>query len=68
MEERLVRSLRQTFAGRIHAKRMCDAEDDTFPPGCVLCKDTGFQGFDPEQVCTYQPKKKPRNQERSAEG
>jgi hypothetical protein len=45
---------------------MCDEEDYTFPPGCVLFKDTGFQGFDPEHVATYQPKKKPRNQELSA--
>jgi DDE superfamily endonuclease len=67
IEERLVRSLSRTFAGRIHDKRLCDEEDDTFPPGCVLFKDTGFQGFEPEQVCTYQPKKKPRNQELSAE-
>jgi len=67
IEERLVRYLSQTFAGRIHDKRICDEEDYTFPPGCVLFKDTGFQGFEPEKVCTYQPKKKPRNQELSAE-
>ena len=65
--ERLVRYLSQTFAGRIHDKRMCDEEDYTFPPGCVLFKDTGFQGFEPKNVRTYQPKKKPRKQELSAE-
>jgi len=31
----------------------------------VLFKDTGFQGFEPDQVDTYQPKKKPRGQELS---
>ena len=67
IEERLVRYLSHTFAGRIHDKRICDEEGYTFPPGCVLFKDTGFQGFEPEKVCTYQPKKKPRKQERSAE-
>ena len=67
IEERLVRYLSRTFAGRIHDKRMCDEEDYTFPPGCVLFKDRGFQGFEPENVCTYQPKKKPRNQELSTE-
>jgi hypothetical protein len=67
LEERLVRYLSQTFAGRIHDKRICDEEDYRFPPGCVLFKDTGFQGFEPDDVCTYQPKKKPRNQELSAE-
>ena len=66
IEERLVRYLSHTFAGRIHDKRMCDEEDYTFPPGCVLLKDTGFQGFEPDNVWTYQPKKKPRNQELSA--
>jgi DDE superfamily endonuclease/Helix-turn-helix of DDE superfamily endonuclease len=67
IEERLVRYLSRTFAGRIHDKRICDEEDYTFPPGCVLFKDRGFQGFEPENVCTYQPKKKPRNQELSTE-
>ena len=67
IEERLVRYLSRTFAGRIHDKRICDEEDYTFPPGCVLFKDTGFQGFEPENVSTYQPKKKPRKQELSAE-
>ena len=67
IEERLVRYLSWTYAGRIHDKRICDEEDYTFPPGCVLFKDTGFQGFEPEKVCPYQPKKKPRHQELSAE-
>jgi hypothetical protein len=64
--ERLVRSLSRTWAGRIHDKRICDEEDSTFPPGCVLFKDTGFQGVAPAGVATDQPKKKPRNQELSA--
>ncbi len=59
--------LGQTFAGRVHDKRICDEEGYTFPPGCVLFKDTGFQSFEPDHICTYQPKKKPRNQELSAE-
>jgi hypothetical protein len=66
LEERLVRYLSQTFAGRIHDKRICDEEDYVFPPGCVLFKDTGFQGFEPANVLTYQPKKKPRGQALSA--
>lgn len=67
IEEHLVRYLSQTWAGRIHDKRICDEEDYTFPPGCVLFKDTGFPGVEPENVSTYQPKKKPRTQELSAE-
>ena len=65
IEERLVRYLSQTFAGRVHDKRICDEEGYTFPPGCVLFKDTGFQGFEPDHVLTYQPKKKPRGHELS---
>src|SRR5262245_36933678 len=66
MEEQRVRYLSGTYAGRIHDKRIGDEEDYPFPPGCVLFKDTGFQGFEPAHVLTYQPKKKPRNQELSA--
>ena len=67
LEERLVRYLSRTCPGRIHDKRICDEEDYTFPPDCVLFKDTGFQGCAPENVLTYQPKKKSRNHELSAE-
>ena len=67
LEECLVRYLSQTFPGRVHDKRICDGEGYGFPPGCVLFKDTGFQGFEPAHVLTYQPKKKPRNHELSAE-
>lgn len=63
VEERLVRYLSHTYAGSVHDKRICDEEAYTFPPGCVLFKDTGFQGYAPEHVQTYQPKKKPRGQE-----
>ena len=66
IEERRVRYLSHTFARRVHDKRICDEEGSTFPPGCVLFKDTGFQGFEPEHVQTYQPKKKPRNHELNA--
>jgi hypothetical protein len=65
--ERLGRYLSRTCAGRRHDKRMCDEEGSTFPPGCVLLKDTGFQGYAPANVWTYQPKKKPRGQELSPE-
>jgi DDE superfamily endonuclease len=67
IEARCVCYLSSTCAGRIHDKRICDEEGYRFPPGCVLFKDTGFQGFEPENVQTYQPRKKPRNQELSAE-
>ena len=31
-----------------------------FLGGCVLFKDTGFQGYEPDKLSTDQPKKKPR--------
>jgi hypothetical protein len=65
VEERLVRYLSRTYAGSVHDKRICDEEAYTFPPGCVLFKDTGFQGYEPDHIETYQPKKKPRGQELS---
>jgi hypothetical protein len=46
---------------------MCDEEDYTFPSSCVPLKDTSFQGFEPEHVSTYQPKKEPRHHDLSAE-
>ena len=51
LEERLVRSLSRTYAGRVHEKRIGDAEDSPFPP-CGLFQETGFQGFEPDHVCT----------------
>lgn len=60
VEERRVRYLSGTYAGSVHDKRICDVEAYTFPPGCVLFKDTGFQGYEPDKLSTYQPKKKPR--------
>src|SRR5512135_2397911 len=38
-----------------------------FPEGSTLYKDSGFQGYEPEGVSTYQPKKKPRGKELTPE-
>lgn len=67
IEDRLVRYLSETYPGRIHDKRICDNEEPVFPPGCGLFKDTGFQGYEPEGVETYQPKKKPKGKELTSE-
>jgi len=63
VEERLVRYLSSTYAGSVHDKRICDQKTYTFPPGCVLFQDTSFQGYEPDDSRTYQPKKKPQGQE-----
>ena len=49
--------LGQTVAGKTHDKKICDQEQYTFPEHAVLEKDTGFQGYEPEAVITFQPQK-----------
>ncbi len=61
-----IKGLGQTQAGKKHDKTATDEEDYRFPPGSKLWKDTGFQGYEPEQTATYQPKKKPRKGELTA--
>lgn len=57
--------LSDTFEGKKHDKAICDEEYYLFPEGSKLWKDTGFQGYEPEGVTTFQPKKKPRKRELS---
>lgn len=49
--------LSQTYAGKTHDKKIVDTEPIAYPPGTILSKDTGFQGYEPEGVQTRQPKK-----------
>lgn len=60
---RTVCYLSQTCPGRRHDKWICDEEGYTFPRGSQLLQDTGFQGYAPQDVIIYQPKKKPRGGE-----
>lgn len=60
-DTRTVEYLSQTYDGTWHDKAICDEEQYTFPEHATLEKDRGFQGYEPEGVITYQPKKKPRN-------
>jgi hypothetical protein len=62
-----IKGLGQTQAGSKHDKACIDEEGLTFPEGSTLYKDTGFQGYEPEGVTTYQPKKKPRGKELTPE-
>ncbi|MCB9104835.1 MAG: hypothetical protein H6633_11405 [Anaerolineales bacterium] len=57
---RTVCYLSQTYPGKRHEKRICDEEGYPFPRCSQLLQDTGFQGYAPEDVIIYQPKKKPR--------
>ncbi len=49
--------LSQSVPGQQHDKKMADAVAIPYPPGATLGKDTGFQGYEPAGVFTFQPKK-----------
>jgi hypothetical protein len=50
--------LSQTYPGKTHDKKIADLEGISYPPGTVLYKDTGFQGYEPAVAETRQAKKK----------
>ena len=58
-----IKGLSPTEPGKKHDKKLADQEQYRFPKGSKLWKDTGFQGYEPEGVITYQPKKKPKGGE-----
>src|SRR5918912_4003424 len=62
-----VNYLSQTYEGRRHDKKIVDEENPTYPTDISLYKDTGFQGYEPEGVQTFQPQKKPKGQELTPE-
>lgn len=66
LKSRQVKYLSQTYEGKKHDKKIADEEQPTCPEGSTLYKDTGFQGYEPADVKTVQPKKKPRGGELSA--
>jgi hypothetical protein len=60
---RKIKALSPTVEGKRHDKKLADEQNLTFPPGSRLWKDTGFQGYEPDAVQTYQPKKKPKGRD-----
>src|SRR6476660_1442136 len=64
---RKIKALSRTRPGKTSDKRTADEEHYRFPARSKLYKDTGFQGYEPLKVRTYQPTKKPRNGELTAE-
>src|SRR2546427_13299389 len=60
LHTRKVNYLSQTYAGKRHDKKIADEESPTYPEDISLYKDTGFQGYEPEGVKTFQPQKKPK--------
>jgi hypothetical protein len=59
-QARQVEYLSQTYPGKTHDKKMADLEAIQYPDGSRLTKDLGFQGYEPENVLTIQPKKQVR--------
>lgn len=55
--ERIV-FLSATYPGKVNDKRIADEAGLEYPPGTVLYKDAGFQGYEPPVARTCQGKKK----------
>jgi len=49
--------LSPTENGKKHDKKIADENDISYPSNATLGKDTGFQGYEPKGVLTFQPKK-----------
>jgi hypothetical protein len=49
--------LSPTVGGQTHDKKMADENPINYPAGTTLGKDTGFQGYEPPGVKTFQPQK-----------
>lgn len=64
---RKIKVLSPTCEGKKHDKTLADEQALTFPPGSKLWQDTGFQGYAPEHVFIFQPKKKPKGGELTRE-
>jgi hypothetical protein len=52
--------LSETYPGKTHDKKIADRESVRYPRGSHLHKDTAFQGYEPSQCHTHQPKKTPQ--------
>jgi hypothetical protein len=57
-DSRRIDFLSQTYVGRVADKSIADQEGIVYPPGTVLYKDSGFQGYEPAVAETCQAKKK----------
>jgi hypothetical protein len=64
---RKIKVLSPTVEGKKHDKKLADEQDIPFPPGSKLWKDTGYQGYEPDNTQIFQPKKKPKGGELTPE-
>jgi hypothetical protein len=58
LPKKRVEFLSHTCVGKTHDKKIADTEGVVYPPGAILYKDTGFQGYNPAVKETRQAKKK----------
>jgi hypothetical protein len=61
-ENKVILYLIKAYNGTTHDKKLADEEGLVFPEnsGIELFQDTGFQGYNPENVTIIQPVKKPK--------
>jgi hypothetical protein len=52
--------LGQTFAGKVHDKKLAEQAAIRYPRKTILHKDSGFQGYEPQVAESHQPKKATR--------
>ena len=64
---RKVKVLSATCEGKKHDKKLADEQAISFPKGSQVWKDTGFQGYQPEGITTFQPMKKPKGKKLTTE-
>jgi hypothetical protein len=62
-----IKALSKTVEGKKHDKTATDDQQYRYPDKSSIWKDTGFQGYEPQNTTTYQPKKKPRDGELTQE-
>lgn len=65
MSSKRVVFLGQTREGSVHDKKLADEDKPPFPPGSLLWQDTGYQGYQPDNVIVLQPTKRSKNHELS---
>jgi len=53
--------LSPTEPGKVHDKKIADEQAIRYPIAATLGKDTGFQGYEPSGILTFQPKKSPKD-------
>lgn len=62
-----IKVLRATCEGKKHDKNWLANKVGVFRKGITRWQDLGFQGYEPEGVVAYQPKKKPNGKKLRAE-